>query len=93
MIDYPLLRFPLPRQRPVELRVERTGSVPDNQGCRLELWSLLIVKVTWPLILGGTKHGQEKDISKARVLLRRYSVEETLENIARVVKAIARSAA
>lgn len=28
------------------------------------------------LILGGTKHGQDKDISKARVLLRRYVVEE-----------------
>jgi putative addiction module killer protein len=27
------------------------------------------------LILGGTKHGQDKDISKARVLLRRYAVE------------------
>src|SRR5215471_19902942 len=29
------------------------------------------------LILGGTKHGQEKDITKARVLLRRYTAEET----------------
>jgi putative addiction module killer protein len=29
------------------------------------------------LLLGGTKHGQEKDIAKARVLLRRYAVEES----------------
>jgi putative addiction module killer protein len=28
------------------------------------------------LIWGGTKHGQDKDISKARVLLRRYAVGE-----------------
>src|ERR1700759_2140520 len=27
------------------------------------------------LILGGTKHGQDKDISKARALLRRHAVE------------------
>jgi putative addiction module killer protein len=27
------------------------------------------------LILGGTKHGQDKDISKARALLRRHTVE------------------
>jgi putative addiction module killer protein len=29
------------------------------------------------LILGGTKHGQKKDISKARLLLLRYAFEET----------------
>jgi len=28
------------------------------------------------LILGGTKHGQDKDISKARVLLRRHAGDE-----------------
>jgi putative addiction module killer protein len=28
------------------------------------------------LLLGGSKHGQDKDISKARVLLRRYAVGE-----------------
>jgi putative addiction module killer protein len=29
------------------------------------------------LILGGTKHGQDKDISKARLLLRRYAVDKS----------------
>jgi putative addiction module killer protein len=29
------------------------------------------------LIVGGTKHGQDKDIYNARVLLRRYAVETT----------------